>query len=74
VTPEELRAGARAVMAAECERMTLVIPRGWKRPPKFPRGELLCENSDGENVYSFDPRRILAWVDGVIERERRKVG
>lgn len=42
--------------------MTIVLPRPWKRPPKFPRGELLCENSDGRNVYSFDPLKILAWL------------
>lgn len=43
-------------------RMTLVLPKCFKRPPKFPRGELLCENSRNERVYSFDPVRILAWL------------
>ena len=42
--------------------MTMVLPRGWKLPPKFPRGELLCENSDGHKVYSFDPIKVLAWL------------
>jgi hypothetical protein len=47
---------------ADGGRMTLVRKRGVKMPPKFPRGELLCENHDGRNVYSYDPLRILAWL------------
>lgn len=44
-------------------RMTLVLPRPWRnRPPKFPRGELLCEYTQGSCVYSFDPLRVLAWL------------
>jgi hypothetical protein len=31
-------------------------------PPKFPRGELLCENHDGTRCYSYDPMRVLAWL------------
>jgi len=43
-------------------RMTMVFRKGYKRPPKFPRGELLCENADGRNVYSFDPLSVMAWL------------
>jgi|AntDeeMinimDraft_6_1070357.scaffolds.fasta_scaffold02941_4 hypothetical protein len=42
--------------------MTIVLPKPWSnRPPKFPRGSLLCEQ-DGSNVYSYDPMKILAWL------------
>lgn len=54
-------------------RMTMVMPKCFKRPPKFPRGELLCENADGRNVYSFDPLRVLAWLaaNGIVKVEGR---
>jgi hypothetical protein len=42
--------------------VTLVLPRPFKRPPKFPRGELLCQH-EKSNVYSFDPAKILAWLE-----------
>lgn len=61
MTPEQMaRDAAEAIQAGS--RMTMVLHRHWKRPPKFPRGELLCENFDGRNVYSFDPLKILAWL------------
>lgn len=42
--------------------MTLVTPKGFKPPPKFPRGELLCVNSDGERVRSYSASRVLKWL------------
>jgi hypothetical protein len=36
----------------------LVIPPR-KFPRGFPKGELLCENSNGDRVYLFDCRKIL---------------
>lgn len=41
--------------------MSLQLPKGFKRPKGFPRGELLCENTMGR-VYSFDPDKIIAWL------------
>lgn len=43
-------------------RMTMIFRKGQKRPKGFPRGELLCENADGNHAYSFDPLRVLAWL------------
>ena len=41
----------------------MVIPRPWRnRPPKFPRGELMCENFNGQNVVSYDPLKIINWL------------
>lgn len=61
MSPAEMAKQAAEAMNAGT-RMTMVFQKGGKRPPKFPRGELLCENSDGRNVYSFDPSRVLAWL------------
>ena len=32
-----------------------------KLPPRFPRGELLYRDDDGD-VYSFSPMEVLAWL------------
>lgn len=61
MSPETMAKEA-AEAAQASQRMTMVLPKGFKRPPKFPRGELLCENHDGNRVYSFDPIRVLAWL------------
>jgi hypothetical protein len=61
MTPQEMaQQAADAVNAGR--RMSLVRPKGMKMPPKFPRGELLCENHTGSRVYSYDPLRVLAWL------------
>ena len=57
-----MAAEALAAMQAG-SRMTMVRMRGLKMPPKFPRGELLCENFDGRNVYSYDPAKVIAWLN-----------
>ena len=41
--------------------MTLVMPKRGKRPPKFPRGELLCVHPDGTQLRRYSIKRILAW-------------
>ena len=66
--PEDMAAEAVAAINAGT-RMSMVFRKGQKRPPGFPRGELLCENYDGRHVYSFDPMRVLAWLtaNGLIE-------
>lgn len=60
--PQEMATAALAAMQAGT-RISLVRIRGQKPPKGFPRGELLCENSDGRNVYSYDPARIIAWLN-----------
>lgn len=62
MTPEQLEKIARECLS-EGLNITLVLPRPWKsRPPKFPRGELLCVNVDGDQSVSFKPEKILAWL------------
>jgi len=43
--------------------VTLVFPRGWKAPPKFPRGELLMAREDGTRVRSIPSLKLLKWVE-----------
>ena len=61
MTPEQLAKDAAAAIQGGT-RMTLTRQRGIKMPPKFPRGDLLCENVDGRNAYSYDPVKVLAWL------------
>jgi hypothetical protein len=42
--------------------ITIVLQKGWKAPPKFPRRTLLCENSKTERVYSVSAMNVLAWL------------
>jgi hypothetical protein len=58
--------------AAAGARLTLVRAKGARMPPKFPRGELLCEQHDGTRAYSYDPERVLAWLvaNGLVEVQR----
>lgn len=68
MSPTDLARDAAEALAAGTH-MTLVRRRGAKTPKGFPRGELLCENADGRNVYSYDPLRVLAWMkaNGFVE-------
>lgn len=68
MTPAALANDARGAAAAGTN-MTLVLPRCFKRPPGFPRGELLSETERGR-VYSFKPERVLRWVGGIVAAAR----
>lgn len=59
----DLRRQAEDAASDGAERMPLVTPKGFKPPPKFPRGELLCENVDGSNVRGYPTARVLKWLD-----------
>jgi len=69
--PEDMRDDANKAIEQGSYGMTLVLPKGFKRPKGFPRGELLCEGHQG-NVYSFKPQKIISWLDSLtpIEVER----
>ena len=65
MSPEQLAADAKGAINAGTN-LTLVLPHGAARKLRgFPRGELLCENRDGRNVYSYDPRKVLAWLSAM---------
>ena len=62
MTPQQLYKDAvnAKEQGAHCG-MTLVFPKGVKRPKGFPRGELLCETARGR-CYSFNPDKVLLWL------------
>ncbi|WFU52195.1 hypothetical protein QA639_21035 [Bradyrhizobium pachyrhizi] len=49
-------------MPAEEAGVMLTTPKGWKPPPKFPRGKLCVVKEDGSRVWAFKAMRILAWL------------
>ena len=62
MTPQKMATEAASALKAGT-RLTLVRQRGVKPPSGFPRGELLCQNHEGSNAYSYDPARVLAWLN-----------
>lgn len=58
--PELCLLCATAVMHGQ--GLTLTLPSGARWPAGFPRGELLSINKQGDKNVSFDPIRILAWM------------
>lgn len=44
------------------QRVTLSLPLGKTWPRGWPRGELLSVGTDGHRNVSYDPLRVLAWV------------
>ena len=47
---------------AKQANVMLTTPRGWKAPPKFPRGYLLQVKDDGRRIWSYRAERVKAWV------------
>lgn len=43
-------------------RIVVVLPKGWKPPPKFPRRTLLSVNQKNERVYQLSAVNVLAWL------------
>lgn len=64
MTPQDIAEEAANAMAAGMD-MILVKRNGQKMPPKFPRGEFICENFDGSRCYSYSPIKVLAWLNAM---------
>ena len=54
-----------ALAARFNNRIQLVLPVGWKRPPGFPRYELLCVNAWQQRVVSVSARRLDEYLKGI---------
>lgn len=55
--------GARELGLEESKAsVSLVLPKGFKPPPRFPRGYLLQVKDDGSRLSSFPAKKLLAWV------------
>lgn len=73
MSPAEMKAACDTVIASyksmdlpiEKAQITLVTPKGFKNPPKFPRGCLLQVKEDGRRIWHFNAIRILAWIKSV---------
>lgn len=40
----------------------IVTPKGWKAPPKFPRGEIVQWKEDGSRIRYLPSMNVLAWL------------
>lgn len=55
--------GARELGLEESQaNVTLVLPKGFKPPARFPRGYLLQVKDDGSRLRSFPAKKLLAWI------------
>jgi hypothetical protein len=59
---ESLRARERLGLSAEEASVCLVVPKGWKPPPGFPRGSMVQVRPDGARVCYFPALRLSAWL------------
>ena len=53
--------------------ITLGIAAGERWPKGFPRGELLSVGADGIRNVSFDPLRVLAWVQKQVKATQSNI-
>jgi hypothetical protein len=51
-------------MPAEEAAILITTPKGWKAPPRFPRGEILQVKEDGTRVRRLPAMNTLAWLAG----------
>lgn len=51
-------------MPAKEAGILLTTPKGWKPPPRFPRGRLNVVKPDGTRVWHFNALNVLAWLAG----------
>lgn len=58
-----LRKAAREVALAGGTHLTITVAKPWRRPPGFPRIELLSVNPAGERNYRVNVARLMAWID-----------
>lgn len=70
MTPHELATLAADVITARSKLglgstdavITMVTPKGWKAPPRFPRGYLLMVNpTTADRVWHFNALKVIAW-------------
>jgi hypothetical protein len=51
-------------MPADDAGVLITTPKGWKAPPRFPRGEIFQVKEDGTRVRRLPAMRLLAWFAG----------
>ena len=71
MTPAEMKEACNASLTGARElgmedskaSVSLVLPRGVKPPPRFPRGCLLQVKHGGSRLSSFPAKKLLSWVE-----------
>lgn len=66
LTAGKLRKAAREVALAGGTHLSITVAKSWRRPPGFPRIELLSVNAAGERNYRVSVARLLAWIDPAL--------
>ncbi|UPT95493.1 hypothetical protein J4G48_0040780 [Bradyrhizobium barranii subsp. apii] len=42
--------------------LLVTTPKGWKAPPKFPRGKIVQVKEDGSRIRYLPAMNLLAWL------------
>jgi hypothetical protein len=69
MTLEKLRALASSCLDDGGDWFPIVLPKGWRAPKGFPRGELLQEKEDGSRVVRVNAKRMLRWLNSPEVRD-----
>ena len=62
---DAIKLAAQTCIDAGGLNVTLEIPPCFEPPKGFPRSELLCVNSMGNNVKSYNAKKLLKWLRAV---------
>lgn len=67
MTPRELQQAAMDSLSIGATRLTITVPADWKRPPGFPRCELLSVNTQGERNLRLKAHRLIEWLQQEVQ-------
>jgi len=59
---DALHSAAEFGLPQEQAMVLLVLPKGWKPAPRFPRGKTAQWKPDGSRVVYFNALNVLAWL------------
>ena len=62
MTPQQMATEAVAAIRRGT-RMAMVMERDKNTPPGFPSGRLRRYYNDRHDVYSYDPNKVLEWLN-----------
>ena len=62
---DAIKLAAQTCIDAGGLNVTLETPPCFEPPKGFPRGELLCVNSEGKHVKSYNAKKLLKWLQDV---------
>jgi hypothetical protein len=59
-----MNAATKLGLPMEEAHVLVTTPKGWKAPPRFPRGKIVNHTKDGERVRYLPAAKLLAWLAG----------